>query len=940
MHRASLIIAFVLGLFLVLSVTDQHPALTQASHAVKDAQTFPSGIASSPGELASAPSIESSSLEQDDSTSGAEKPKTFEQWIKGTERLDGLFTLYRDRTAGKLYAEIKPNQLDVNYLCTITLESGIGESFIYSGLPLESFLFRFQRVNQRLQFVVPNVYFRTRPGDPLQRSVARAFSDSTLQTLPIRSIHPRRKSFLVDLGPLLLGDLPNLTRFLSLSLDSSYTLDTSKSYLGPVKVFPQNVELESVYGFSSGSSPEELSAFITALPDSRTFNLRVRYSLSQLPTNNGYRPRLADDRIGYFITAYQNLSEESAREPFVRYINRWHLEKQIPAAPLSPPKRPIVFWLENTIPLEYRDAVRDGILMWNKAFEQAGFKNAIEVRQMPNNATWDPADTRYNTIRWLTSFRSAFVGLGPIRSNPLTGEILDADILIDASFVRYLKRQYQSLVEQDPMQLMPSLAKLTRNPDVCRYGVMPSTLKRTVKSPSRSQLKLHLLGNYDLCYGFEAAQQFAIGSVALATLHNALPNGEEMKRYIQQFLRELVAHEVGHTLGLRHNFRASTLLSPAELNNSQITQQQGLTASVMDYNPVNLAPQGMPQGDYFTQTVGAYDEWAIAYGYTPTPARSPQQEVRLLEPIARRAPEPALAYATDEDTSAELDPQAQPFDLSADLLTYAPWQLENAHRMWERLDRRYPTEGGSFNDVRMVFDNIYNYYFQYARLLTTYVGGQSFNRYRAGDAVGRLPFEPIPLGQQRQALALLQKYVFNESMFRFSPNLLNKLAPSRWEHWGADAASTSLDYPIHDRILLLQSVVLRQLLDHDRLARLRDADLRASPDQVLTIPELFTTLQTTIWRGVLHPQDKLQLSSLQRGLQREYLNVMTSIVLRTVDVPEDARTVAWYHLKQLRTALETALRRKGKGMDTYTRAHLEETHDRIVKSLNAQLQAQ
>jgi hypothetical protein len=954
MKRVSLVVTFWLSLLLVLmlSYADtvwpvrmlramvphsqfEQPVSTSPAQAVTDSQRSVRSLPLFAPAQQLQPQIQIAQAE----TEEPESPQPFDQFVKGKEQLDGLFTLYRDRTTGKLYVEIKPEQLNVNYLCTVTLESGIGQSGIYSGLPLADGLFIFRQVDNKVQFLMPNVYFRTDADDPLQTSVQRSFSSSVLQALPIKSHHPTRKSVLVDLGPLFLSDFPGLTPVLKNLLGASYTLDANKSHFGAAKAFPFNMELESIYGFS-GRSEEELPAFVEALPDSRSFNLKVRYSLSRLPAAHGYRPRRADNRVGYFVTAFQNLSDSTPRTPFVRYINRWHLEKQTPDLPLSPPKQPIVFWIENTVPVEYRDAVRDGVLMWNKAFEKAGFQDAIQVKQMPPNATWDPADIRYNTIRWIASFESGFLGMGPPRVNPLTGEILDADILIDASFARYFKEQYQ-ILRQSRMQIMTLLATLTGTPDLCSYGTAAYSMQRSLLRPRSQNLRLalKLLGNYDLCFGLEATHQLAIGSMAMTLLQGISPNGSEMRQFVQEFLRYLIAHEVGHTLGLRHNFRASAMLSPAELNHRETTHHKGLLASVMDYSAVNLAPAGTPQGDYFTHTVGPYDEWAIAYGYSPAPSQSLQSEQSFLEPIARRAAEADLAYATDEDTFARLDPQINPFDLSDDLLTYAPWQLENARRMWQRLEQRYPTLGQHFGDGRVMFDEIFEYYFQYARFLTRYVGGQSFNRFASsGDRSDRLPFEPVSLEKQRQALVLLQKYVFDENQFRFSPSFLNRLAPSRWNHWGEVPEMVTLDYPIHDRVLFLQSAILQELLDYNRLARLRDAELR-SPDQALTIPELFETLEMAVWREVLQPEDTLRLSSLRRGLQREHLRLMSDMVRRTIAAPEDARTLAWYNLRQLRSALDRTLRKANK-LDAYTRAHLEETRDRIDKTLNAQLQSQ
>jgi hypothetical protein len=291
-----------------------------------------------------------------------EELEPFDKVVKDTETLPGLFTLYRDKEKNKIYLEIKPEQLNKNYLATATLESGIGEAGIYSGMPLQDFLFYFQRMSNKVQFVVKNVNFRTREGDPQQRSLARSFSDSVLYSVTIKSIHPERKTILIDLGDVLLTDLAGL----SFSLGVAPAAD--KSYFGTAKAFPQNMEIESVLNFTNTRVNIEKLRF-GALPDPRGFTLRVHYSLSQLPQNN-YRSRLADERVGYFITAYQDLSNDERKEPFVRYINRWHLEKQNPSAALSPPKKPIIFWIDNAVPLEYRDAIKEGVLMWNKALKR------------------------------------------------------------------------------------------------------------------------------------------------------------------------------------------------------------------------------------------------------------------------------------------------------------------------------------------------------------------------------------------------------------------------------------------------------------------------------------------------------------------------------------------------------------------------------------------
>ncbi|WP_066382625.1 zinc-dependent metalloprotease [Anabaena sp. CA = ATCC 33047] len=832
-------------------------------------------------------------------TGRREDYRRFREIVTAKKKLEGLFNLYYSQESGQVYWEIKPEQLNKNYLATVTLESGIGESGIYSGLPLADFLFYWRQVNNHLHFVVRNVKFRTDVTEPEQRSLARSFSDSVLYALEIETIDPESKNILINLDDLLMRDFPGLTSILKYSLQSDYRLETSKSYFGNLNSFPENVEIDAIYGFSSAEGAD-----LITLPDSRALTLKVHYSFSQLPENNGYIPRLADDRVGYFITAFQDFSKNNTPDTFVRYINRWHLEPADPHAPLSPPKQPIVFWIENAVPLEYRDAIREGVLMWNQAFKKAGFQNAIEVRQMPDDADWQPADIRYNTIRWFNSLDAGFAK-GPIRVNPFTGEILDADIIIDANMVRSIQQQYRALKET------------TNN--------------------SCQNFDLH---SSEVCYSTESANQAAMGALALSLLPETKPQPEIMQEYVHQYLRSLIAHEVGHTLGLRHNFQGSTMLSPQELNNTEITHTKGLAASVMDYLPVNLAPPGVKQGDYFPWVVGPYDEWAIEYGYKPSPQTAmqssiPEAEKEFLEQIALASPQPELSYATDEDIW-DINPLANVWDMSSDVLVYSQWQMDNARVIWQHLNEHHLTKGDGYGNTLVLFNRILQYYFRNARLLSKYIGGQSFQQLHLSDEHSGV-FVPVPRLKQRQALEKLQEYVFAEDAFNFSPQLLNQLAPPRWEHWGSAVRNSRLDYPIHERILQFQSRILRSLLDSDRLHRLRDLELKSQPDQVLTIPELFDSLQTGIWTEIVATQQPQPISSIRRSLQREHLNIMLEMLLDTKDLPEDACTLAWYELRQLQKAINIKLRKFGKQLDIYTLAHLQFTSDRITKALNAQL---
>ncbi|NJK99027.1 MAG: DUF5117 domain-containing protein [Spirulinaceae cyanobacterium SM2_1_0] len=822
---------------------------------------------------------------------------------------------------------LRAGQLNRDYLCITSLASGLGVADLVNGFPLDSFVFRFQRIDDSIRFVLPNLNLRVQPDDPLSRNLRQSFSDSVLYSLPIESESAEAGTLEVDATELILAkdDLAGINSFFG----NAYSIDLATSYLASVKTFPKNVEVQAVYGFGARNSGDQFSD--VPIPDARAFNLAVHYSFSELPRDNRYVPRLADSRVGYFVSAYKDLSDTRSREPFVRYVERWRLEPSDPTAALSPPKKPLVFWLENTIPYEYRDDVRAGVLMWNRAFEQAGFQDAIVVEQMPDDADWDPADVRYNMIRWSSTLSSGILGIGPSQVNPLTGEILAADVVINGEVVRYQQQEYRHLVELGT----PNGSELTA---WCNHD-RPEGTTTTETGDRLASLQTQVARDSDLCFGMAALEQFRTGALGMSLLHNVAPRGAAMAKYTSQYIQTLVAHEVGHVLGLRHNFHGSTLLSPEELNDTSITQTQGLSGSVMDYIGVNLAPPGVEQGDYFPVVVGPYDRWAIEYGYKWTGAPVPAAERRWLEAIASRAPTRELAYATDEDLWGFRDPGANAFDLSSDVLQYAQLQMENARQMWARLRTRYPIPSDSYDEIRQKFNEVFSYYVRQALLITDYIGGRSFNRDRPGDPGGRLPFESVPLTKQREALQVLQRYIFAADAFDFPPDLLNQLAPSRWWHWGQSAPLAALDYPVHDSIFGVQRLILRSLLASDRLSALRDLELK-SPTEALTLPELYESLANGIWQEVFVAETTgINVSSVRRSLQREHLDLLIDMVLREVSVPEDARTLAWYQLRQLNEAIARTVDRHGGSLDLYTRAHLEESRDRIAKTLDARMQS-
>lgn len=886
--------------------------------------------------------------------------KPFEEVVKGLKVSKGLFTIYHDLQRNRALIGLKPSQLNQNLLFMASLESGLGEMGLFRGWPVNDLMIQFRQIpDHRIQVAVPNVYFRN-PQPQSQQLLRSSFGDSVLTTLPIQAIHGETGELLLDLKDFLIArDPANLSGQFPWVL-GSYSVNSEASYLGPVQAFPENVELETVLGFSGGGGGGGASPFsfgLSSIPDGRGFNLRVRYSLSAMPNHPTFLPRQADERVGYFITAYRNPGRPGTSDPFVRYIHRWQLEKQDPTAALSPPKAPLVFWLENTIPQEYRAAVRDGVNWWNTAFEQAGFTQAIEVRQMPDNADWDPADVRYNVIRWSDSLYPWASGLGPSRVNPLTGEILDADVILDASIVSSLSLEYDTLVDRGMTAGMAGAKQLAP----CGHPLGDRLLARlnARAAPSRSASALQRLDAVDYCGAMRGTQANAFGTLAITTLAPPFTTREAKAAYIQQFLRVLTAHEVGHVLGLRHNFLGSPLRSPAELNDPAMIQAQGMASSVMDYLPPHLALPDQPQGDYFPTQVGPYDRWAIEYGYRPVTSRATAQ--REVQAIANRSGPPELAYAPDEDAYTMLDPRASAWDMSADPLGYAEGQMAIAKAIWDRLDWFSINPGEGYDQLRQRVNLVFFYYDTQADLIANYIGGQHFTRTDPWSSRGQPAFEPVSTADQRRALAVLNQQVFAPDALDLSPELVNRLAPNRWLHWGQNPFTDRIDYPIYNRILLTQAFTLTNLLDGYRLLRLRDSEFnqRGAADR-FTLAELFDTVGQAIWTEVLTPPAEVTpISSLRQGLQRHHLNTLTSLVLRnhgsgegvsdllgfvaqefTFGAPEEARVLARYQLRQIQGAIVRHLNRQGRRLDTATLAYLDDVGDRLAKVLDAPLRGQ
>ncbi len=665
-----------------------------------------------------------------------------------------------------------------------------------------------------------------------------------------------------------------------------------------------------------GSTPPPTPPRPRTLVDVRSLLMRFRYSVAELP-QTGYRPRLADDRVGHFFTQRQNYGTDIPFSPSVRYIDRWHLEKADPAAVVSRPKQPIVFWLENTIPVKYRPAIREGVLAWNKAFERAGFVDAIEVKEQPDDADWDSGDVRYSTIRWIVTTDATFAQ-GPSSVDPTTGQIFNADIRFAEGMTRMFRREMTEVIgpatHGDPAMPTGFMAP---------WSTMPA---------------------HRLCDYASAAIVDAEFTASLLESRGYEPDSPETEAFIDQFLREIAAHEVGHTLGLRHNFRASMIRTSAQLQDAELTRKDGLTGSVMDYIPSNVAAKGARQGEYHQTTVGPYDMWAIEYAYKPLAAPSPEGERAELRTIASRVSDPLLAFATDEDAGIsgepfDMDPGVNRFDLGADPLEFHRHRVQLAREIFANVDTKLAKPGEGYQILRRSFASAMNQTGNSMRMAAKYIGGVYHYRDHVGDTGNRAPFQPVPAAQQRDALKLLQTHLFSANAFQFSPKLLNKLASERFTNFIDFSANvTRFDYPVHAVVLGIQRSVLDRVLHPIVLNRMLDNEVKTEPADLFRISELFGGLQDAVWSETKGAARSLDIRSYRRALQREHLRRLVGMLLRETAAPEDARTLARHYLGTLRRDLQRALGAPAVPMPLETRAHLAESLARINEALNASAQ--
>lgn len=887
--------------------------------------------------------------------------KVVEGYTKVESKSPDRGTLYnvwtRDKD-GQMLLELPKDFASKKYFIALTVSAGDR----FAGLQAGDYYVYWRMYNKRLALVLPELQIRSNGEPESKSSVKRLFTDTVLLDVPIVTMVPRG-------GPLI-------------DADALFVGQASKFFGPSVRI--QDPQLTKIVKAKPFTKNTELAFEVVAAGGKYQ---TLHYSLSEVPEDNGYKPRKADQRVGYFVTNYTDLGSYDDDKKRVRYITRWRLEKRDPNLKVSPPVTPIRFYIEHTTPVRYRRWVKQGIEYWNKAFEKVGFSDAIEVLyqdpRAPDTMDLDPEDVQYNFIRWLNN--DIGTAIGPSRVHPMTGEILDADVVLTDGWIRHFNFQYNDLMPDLATEGMSAetMAWLGTHPNWDpRIRLAPPAERKFLQEQYAAQSMLPyaghpftkvdgkllgdqpfdgLIGRVSQVNGFCAAAfgkqmdmsmaRMALDMMELYEDPKPAEGGkpEEKKTdkpkeelldgmpesFIGPLLAELVAHEVGHTLGLRHNFKGSSYLSLKEINSNSVKGQKTVATTVMDYLPINMPYQleSEARGDYTMIGIGPYDYWAIEYGYSPEEGKLPD--------LLKRASEPELQYGTDEDTGGP-DPLARRYDYSKDPLDYCENQLRLVKLYRSRLLDKFVKDGDSWSKARRGYELTLGEQTKTISMMANWVGGAFVNRDKKGDPGNRPSLVPVPADQQRKAIDFVIRNAFRDDAFGLSNDILSRLTVDKWMDEGARGAMGEATFPVHDRILGIQASALTMLMNPTTLRRVHDNEQLVPADQdAVTLPEMMGKLQTEIWSELDGNANedvsarKPRISSLRRNLQREYLERLIDLAIPAGGSGNrPVASLALQQLKEVKGKIDTTLA-AGSKLDPYSQAHLGECQLRINKAIDA-----
>lgn len=717
----------------------------------------------------------------------APAPRPYRQVITDRARSDsGLFLVHQ--VGERWYYEIPVAMYDKEMLL-VTRTSKVNLPGTFGGEEENEGVVRWQRQGDRI--LLRYVAYNNVAADSLPIATAVKISnfEPVLQAFAIAAFKPDSSAVVIDITPMLTTDVPVLG--LAQQRRTQYqvrALDGPRSYVVSIKSYPTNIEARHVLTYSAGQAPTS--------SETGTISVEMNQSMVLLP-ERPMMPRLMDNRVGYFGVQQTDYGLPAQRSEVRRYISRWRLEPKDPAAfargELVDPVKPIVYYIDPATPLQWRSCLKDGVNDWQKAFEAAGFRNAIFGRDAPTPAQ-DPEfsldDARYSVIRYFASpIQNAY---GPHVADPRSGEILESHI-----------GWYHNVMT------------LLRNWHLIQTAAINPGAQRT---------------------RFEEA-------------------------LMCRLIRFVSAHEVGHTLGLPHNMKASSSYPVDSLRSASFTRRMNTAPSIMDYARFNYVAQPGDTGVALMPGIGIYDTYAIRWGYRPIPgATSPDAEKPTLDRwIREHENDPHYRFG---DPSG-VDPSAQTEDLGDDGVRASNYGMANLKRIVPQLRTWTAGPGENYDELRELYNQVIGQWGRYAGHVTTIVGGVNEVR-KASDQTGVI-YATVPKPRQQAAMAWLAQNVFTTPTWIIDGEILGRL-----ENNG-----------IVERVRARQVASLNSIFDFQRMGRLIEQEARLG-NQTYTLTELFRDTRAAVWGDLAGGPTP---DTYKRNLQRGYIDRMNFLMTQEAPAP-------------------------------------------------------
>jgi hypothetical protein len=851
------------------------------------------------------------------------KISSYKSAVKDLKRIDGAMPIYLRKK--EVLLELPEDKLDKLFLIQVALETGLDGGFLSAGMPVGGNsvdVFKWQKHDDQVWLIRPHVSYRWDKSDAFAVGADRTFPEAVLGSYRIEQQDPDRKLLLVNITSIFYGELFHLPEMVMAGLSGPYQIDREKTGVEKAKGFTDDTVVQMNMHFFSmrGGEPNPLAALLglgeNTLEDDRSAPLKVVYTM-WYRRDDGYKPRLEDPRVGYFDETFFSMDKYLDTERTERYINRFNLIKKDPSAKLSEPVKPIVWTIDPSIPEQYRPAIKEGVLRWNKAFETAGFKDAIQVQDVPKtDLDYDHADGRYNVIRMVVSPSSPFAAISLFRTDPISGEILNASITLDGNMVRDVMEEHfrnqESVLRPQERNAMKVLTRDSARTDTDDWFLFASPEEKA-QSALEQQFSKYGWNSHMCTYSSELAEDSLLSWTSIQAISHDISKEEYVKRYLAM----CVSHEMGHCLGLRHNFAGSTNLTTAQMADDKLTSSEGITASVMDYMPPNVMAVLKGSGNFYSPTVGVYDIWAIKYGYVPIDAKTPLGEKYALSQIASQSSLPGHMYLPDE-VADRWDPYAVKFDGAKDPLQFSDRVLLSLRRARQYAITNMPKPGESYSKRTMVLLTSIMRSFREGRNAARFVGGMKENRNFKGDSGEKATLAPVDAAVQRQAMHLIVSNFFAPDAFDLPTPVLNTLS--------LDENTPGWSAPLRDLIGSWQTNLLALVMSANTTDRIAENSYKSPTEYRLD--EHFASILGAVFKEI---GENEPIKPLRRDLQRFTLSgLMLEAGAPQGAVNDDVRVVASDSLRRLDKRMVAQIEHPAK-LDNMSLMFLKDSHENLKR---------